>query len=112
VYALPRSLSNYRVQLNGRDERRSDPHGSLIARPSGMAARSESAPDGDRMPAPFLRLLVMRMYWPKETTPSVLDGTWQVPPVVKVNRQGWQGGVHDCRRRRRRTPYQTGVRPK
>jgi hypothetical protein len=85
LVALPRSLSSYRVQLNRRDERRSDPDGSLIARPSGRAARSESARHSDRMPAPFLPLFVMRMYWPKETPPSVVDGTWQVPPVVKVN---------------------------
>jgi hypothetical protein len=32
--------------------------------------------------------LVMRLYWPKDTPPSILppgEGTWQPPPVVKVN---------------------------
>lgn len=28
-------------------------------------------------------VLMMRMYWPKETRPSVIDGTWK-PPAVKV----------------------------
>ena len=32
---------------------------------------------------PFLPML--RMYWPKETNPSILDGTWTPPQVVKVN---------------------------
>lgn len=29
-------------------------------------------------------LLMLRMYWPKEETPSILNGTW-TPPVVKKN---------------------------
>jgi hypothetical protein len=32
---------------------------------------------------PFL--LMLRMYWPKESDPSVLDGSWQPPVVKKVN---------------------------
>jgi hypothetical protein len=38
------------------------------------------------LPAPkgaFLPML--RMYWPKETNPSILDGTWAPPQVMKVN---------------------------
>jgi hypothetical protein len=29
-------------------------------------------------------ILMLRMYWPKETKPSILDGTWAVPGVRKV----------------------------
>lgn len=29
-------------------------------------------------------ILMMRLYWPKEHSPSILDGTWKIPPVVKV----------------------------
>jgi hypothetical protein len=32
---------------------------------------------------PFLPML--RMYYPKATSPSILDGSWQIPEVVKVN---------------------------
>ncbi len=35
------------------------------------------APKGEFIP-------MLRMYWPKETAPSILDGTWKIPPVVKV----------------------------
>lgn len=35
------------------------------------------APDG-----PFA--LTLRLYWPNATPPSILDGTWQTPPVVRV----------------------------
>jgi hypothetical protein len=24
-------------------------------------------------------------YWPKETSPSILNGSWEVPPVVKAS---------------------------
>jgi hypothetical protein len=29
-------------------------------------------------------ILMMRLYWPKETPPSLLDGTWQIPKVKAV----------------------------
>lgn len=36
------------------------------------------------LPAPQGKfVLMMRLYWPKETNPSILDGTWQ-PPGVKA----------------------------
>ncbi len=34
------------------------------------------APKGDFLP-------MLRMYWPKETPPSILDGTWTVPRVTR-----------------------------
>jgi hypothetical protein len=34
------------------------------------------APQGDF-------LLMLRMYWPKETSPSILNGTWNPPQVIK-----------------------------
>jgi hypothetical protein len=38
------------------------------------------------LPAPSDQfILMMRMYWPKETPPSILDGTWSPPPVKKAN---------------------------
>jgi hypothetical protein len=29
-------------------------------------------------------VLMLRMYWPKDTAPSILDGTWKIPPVKIV----------------------------
>ena len=45
------------------------------------------SPGADRkanwLPAPADPVyLVMRLYWPKETPPSILDGTWK-PPVIR-----------------------------
>jgi hypothetical protein len=37
------------------------------------------------LPAPEDRfILMLRLYWPKETPPSIIDGTWTIPPVKRV----------------------------
>lgn len=43
------------------------------------------AKEANWLPAPKAKfVLMMRLYWPKETPPSILDGTWKVPPVKMV----------------------------
>jgi hypothetical protein len=38
------------------------------------------------LPAPADRFVLMfRLYWPRETPPSILDGTWKIPAVNKAN---------------------------
>ncbi|HEX5066258.1 MAG TPA: DUF1214 domain-containing protein, partial [Myxococcota bacterium] len=32
-------------------------------------------------------ILMLRMYWPKDPPPSILDGSWTPPPVVKSTPQ-------------------------
>jgi hypothetical protein len=29
-------------------------------------------------------MLMLRLYWPKETPPSIIDGTWKPPAVQPV----------------------------
>ncbi|MDI4663828.1 DUF1254 domain-containing protein [Xanthobacter autotrophicus] len=37
------------------------------------------------LPAPKDKFkLMMRLYWPNETAPSILDGSWAIPPVTKA----------------------------
>jgi hypothetical protein len=37
------------------------------------------------LPAPAGKfILMLRMYWPTESDPSILDGTWTIPAVKKV----------------------------
>ena len=37
------------------------------------------------LPAPKGRfVLMLRLYWPKETDPSILNGSWRPPSVKKV----------------------------
>ena len=37
------------------------------------------------LPAPAAGfILMLRMYWPQETPPSIIDGTWKIPAVVEA----------------------------
>ncbi|WP_255784692.1 DUF1214 domain-containing protein, partial [Mycobacteroides abscessus] len=37
------------------------------------------------LPAPTGKFnLMLRLYWPKETPPSIIDGTWKPPAVQQV----------------------------
>jgi len=37
------------------------------------------------LPAPAGRFIPMfRLYWPKETPPSIIDGSWTIPPVKQI----------------------------
>ncbi len=41
--------------------------------------------EGNWLPAPAARfILMLRMYWPKEKPPSILDGSWKIPPVTPI----------------------------
>jgi hypothetical protein len=38
------------------------------------------------LPAPDGRFIPMlRLYWPREKAPSILDGSWKIPPIKKVS---------------------------
>jgi len=28
---------------------------------------------------------MLRMYWPKEKAPSIIDGSWKIPPVKQAS---------------------------
>ena len=44
--------------------------------------KPSKAPQANWLPAPSDQfILMMRLYWPRETSPSILDGTWSPPPV-------------------------------
>ena len=37
------------------------------------------------LPAPAGKfILMLRLYWPDDDKPSILDGSWVIPPVKKV----------------------------
>jgi hypothetical protein len=37
------------------------------------------------LPAPKDKfILMLRLYWPKEKSPSIINGTWKIPPVKLV----------------------------
>jgi hypothetical protein len=42
--------------------------------------------DSNWLPAPRDKFnLILRLYWPREKPPSILDGTWKIPAVKEAN---------------------------
>jgi hypothetical protein len=78
---VPNPLNRFTVSM--RDNPKVNPDGSLT-----LYFQNES-PGADKesnwLPAPkgdFV--LMLRMYWPKDTSLSIINGTWKVPQVIKV----------------------------
>ena len=72
-----------RYSMSVRTNPKLEKDGSLI-----IYIQNES-PGADKeanwLPAPKGKfLLMMRLYWPSETKPSIIDGSWVIPPVTKV----------------------------
>jgi hypothetical protein len=79
---VPNALNKFTVSM--RDKPKFNADGSLT-----LYFQNES-PGADKqanwLPAPKGEFIpMMRTYWPKDTPPSIIDGSWKVPPVVKVN---------------------------
>jgi len=79
---VPNPLNKFTVSMRNNPKFNDD--GSLT-----LYFQNES-PGSDKeanwLPAPkgpFIPML--RMYWPKETSPSILNGTWSIPAVAKVS---------------------------
>jgi hypothetical protein len=79
---VPNALNKFTVSMRNQPKFNAD--GSLT-----LYFQNES-PGADKqanwLPAPkgaFIPML--RMYWPKESSPSILNGTWKIPAVVKAN---------------------------
>jgi hypothetical protein len=69
-----------RYSLSQRNKLKSNPDGSvdLYIQASNPGADKES----NWLPAPQGRfVLMLRLYWPNETAPSILDGAWKPPAV-------------------------------
>lgn len=73
-----------RYTLSERDQLKKNPDGSvdLYIQHENPGPEKES----NWLPAPQGGFnLMLRLYWPKETPPSILDGSWSPPPVKKVD---------------------------
>jgi hypothetical protein len=72
-----------RYTLSERDKLKANPDGSIDLYV--QADNPGPAKESNWLPAPKDRfVLMLRMYWPKDTAPSILDGTWKPPAAVKV----------------------------
>ncbi len=81
-FFVPNSLNRYTVSQ--RDKFKVNADGSVD-----LYIQNESpGKDKERnwLPAPKEQfILMMRLYWPKEQPPSLLDGSWKVPPVKEIS---------------------------
>ncbi len=73
-----------RYSISARQELKPNPDGSID-----IHIQNES-PGADKesnwLPAPKGKfILMMRLYWPDENAPSILDGSWVIPPVKKAS---------------------------
>ncbi|WP_024513268.1 DUF1254 domain-containing protein [Bradyrhizobium sp. ARR65] len=71
-----------RYSISPRQNLKSNPDGSIdiLVQKDSPGADKES----NWLPAPAGKfILMLRMYWPNENDPSILDGTWTIPEVKK-----------------------------
>ncbi len=73
-----------RYSISARQPLKANPDGSID-----ILIQNES-PGADKesnwLPAPKGKfVLMMRLYWPKEKNPSIINGSWSLPPVKKVS---------------------------
>lgn len=80
-FFVPNPINRY--SISARQDLKANPDGSvdLYIQKDSPGADKES----NWLPAPAGKfILMLRMYWPDETNPSIIDGTWTIPPVKKV----------------------------
>ena len=81
MFFVANPINRYSMSL--RTNPKLEPDGSLV-----IAIQNES-PGADKeanwLPAPKGKFhLMLRLYWPNEDDPSILDGSWVIPAVKKV----------------------------
>ena len=83
--------SNYFFVANPLNRYSISPRQNLKTNPDGSTDLyiQKDSPGADKesnwLPAPTGKfILMLRMYWPDESAPSIIDGTWTIPPVKKV----------------------------
>jgi hypothetical protein len=72
-----------RYAISARQNLKSNPDGStdLYIQKDSPGADKES----NWLPAPADDfILLLRLYWPDESDPSIINGSWKIPPVTKV----------------------------
>jgi hypothetical protein len=69
-----------RYTLSARNALKTNPDGSVDL----YVQRENPGPEKESnwLPAPAGKfILMLRLYWPKETSPSIIEGSWTIPPV-------------------------------
>ena len=79
---VPNPLNKFTVSMRNNPKFNADGSLTLYFQNESPGADKEAnwlpAPKGDFIP-------MLRMYWPKDASPSIINGTWKPPHVVKAN---------------------------
>lgn len=80
-FFVANSLNRYSISPRQNLKRNADGSVDLIIQKDSPGTERES----NWLPAPAGKfILMLRMYWPDESDPSILNGTWSMPGVTKV----------------------------
>lgn len=79
-----------RYTLSARDDLKTNPDGSVdLYLQHDYPGKDKEA---NWLPAPDGKfILMMRLYWPKDMSPSIIDGSWAIPPVKKADSMAARG---------------------
>lgn len=81
-FFVPNSLNRYTVSQRDKFKKNIDGSVDIYIQHESPGKEKEA----NWLPAPSGKfILMMRFYWPKETPPSLLDGSWKIPPVKQIN---------------------------
>ncbi|HEX6013895.1 MAG TPA: DUF1254 domain-containing protein [Geminicoccaceae bacterium] len=73
-----------RYSISPRQHLKTGPDGSVEIHVQHKSPGADK--ESNWLPAPAGKfVLMLRMYWPNENNPSILDGTWTIPPVTRVS---------------------------
>jgi len=80
-FFVPNALNRYTVSQRSKFKTNKDGSVDLYIQQESPGKDKE----GNWLPAPPGQfILMMRLYWPTETPPSLLDGSWKIPEVKEV----------------------------
>jgi len=81
-FFTPNALNRYTVSSRSKFKENADGSVDVYLQHENPGAEKEA----NWLPAPEGRFIPMlRLYWPKETPPSIIDGTWKIPAVKKAS---------------------------
>lgn len=79
MFFVDNPLSRYNVSSRSKFKENDDGSVDVFIQHDNPGADKEA----NWLPAPSGRfVLMLRLYWPKEKDPSILDGSWKIPPVT------------------------------
>jgi hypothetical protein len=80
-FFVPNAINRYTVSSRNKFVANSDGSVDLYL----QAESPGKAKEANWLPAPKGKFIPMlRLYWPKETPPSIIDGSWNPPPIKQV----------------------------